>query len=164
MKITEFYREINRVIGDLTPIGVDCGQLCNGACCEGDDETGMYLFPGEERMYEGDDGWFEIMESDFEYAGKNAKLFVCKEPCDREKRPLGCRIFPLLPYINVQGEMSVILDPRGKGLCPLCIMDKEHLDREFCEKVEYIGRVMMRFDETREYLFALSRLADEFSL
>ncbi len=164
MKVTDFYKEINRIIGDATPIGVDCGQLCNGACCKGDAETGMYLFPGEEQMYKDDGGWFEIMESDFEYEGERAKLFVCKEPCSREKRPLGCRIFPLLPYINTQGEMSVILDPRGRGLCPLCVMDKEHLDREFCRKVEHVGRVMVKFDKMYEYLFSLSRLADEFSL
>ena len=164
MKVTEFYKEINRIIGDATPIGVDCGQLCGGACCEGDDETGMYLFPGEEQMYCGDGGWFEIMESDFECGGGCVKLFVCKEPCDRTKRPLGCRIFPLLPYVSASGEFSVILDPRGRGLCPLCIMDTEHLDPEFCKRVEKVGKIMMKFPQTREYLFALSRLADEFKL
>ena len=168
MKVTEFYREINRIIGDATPIGVDCGQLCEGACCKGDDETGMYLFPGEAQMYRGDYGWFEIMESDFSYMndGKSvcADLFVCKRACSRRKRPLACRIFPLLPYVSTEGELSVILDPRGRGVCPLCVMDTEHLDTDFCERVEKLGKIMMKFEPTREYLFALSRLADEFKI
>ena len=168
MKVTDFYKEINKIIGDSTPIGVDCGQLCGGACCEGDDETGMYLFPGEEQMYKNDGNWFEISESEFTYPGdgkmENAGIFVCKGECNREKRPLACRIFPLLPYVNSNGEMEIILDPRGRGVCPLAIMDLEHLDADFCNRVEKVGKIMMKFEQTRLYLYALSRLADEFKL
>jgi len=36
------------IIGELTPLkGHDCGQLCSAACCKGDEQTGMLLFPGE---------------------------------------------------------------------------------------------------------------------
>lgn len=165
MKSNDFYKELNKIIGDSTPIGVDCGQLCNGgACCDGDDETGMYLFPGEEGLYKTNESWFEIIQSDFEYLGKNAPLFVCKRACPRSRRPLACRIFPLIPYIDVYGELSIITDPRGRGVCPLCIMDKEHLDANFCRKVEYIGKIMMKFEQTREYLFSLSRIIDQFKL
>ena len=166
MNAAEFYREIYKIIGDATPIGVDCGQLCKCACCEGDDETGMYLFPGEKKLYAGDSGWFEIMKSEFCYVthGKSifTDLFVCKKFCDMEKRPLGCRIFPLLPYVSISGELSVILDPRGRGLCPLTVMELTDLDSDFCRRIERVGKILMKFDATREFLYALSRLADEY--
>ena len=164
MNCTEFYRKIYEIIGDETPIGVDCGQLCDGACCKGDDETGMYLFPGEECLYKNETGWFEICESEFSYNSKNVKLFICKRACNREKRPLACRIFPLLPYVTKEGKLEIILDPRGRGLCPLAIMDLSYLDETFIQKVETIGKIMMKFRGTREYLKSLSRLADEFNI
>ena len=36
----------------LTPLKTDCGRLCDGACCQGDETTGMLLFPGEDALYE----------------------------------------------------------------------------------------------------------------
>ena len=43
----------------VTPLKKDCGRVCGAACCrspEGE-ETGMLLFPGEEELYAGKDGW-----------------------------------------------------------------------------------------------------------
>ena len=39
------------LLSNLTPLKSDCGRLCGGACCQGDDATGMLLFPGEEALY-----------------------------------------------------------------------------------------------------------------
>ncbi len=168
MRYIDFYRQIYKIIGNSTPIGVDCGKLCNDACCKGDDETGMYLFPGEECIYKGENGWFQICESEFTYSDagkeKSVELFVCKKACQREKRPLSCRIFPLLPYINMYGELEVIMDPRGRGICPLVIMDLTHLDDEFVKRVKRVGQIMMKSPQMREYLWALSRLVDEYKL
>ncbi len=36
------------ILGELTPLKADCGRLCGGACCKGDAQTGMRLFPFEE--------------------------------------------------------------------------------------------------------------------
>ena len=51
MHISEIYKSIYRYWDDTTPLYGDCGKLCGKACCESDetdeDETGMYLFPGE---------------------------------------------------------------------------------------------------------------------
>ena len=38
------------LLSNLTPLKSDCGRLCGGACCQGDDATGMLLFPGEEAL------------------------------------------------------------------------------------------------------------------
>lgn len=168
MRYTDFYRKIYEVIGGETPIGVDCGQLCNGACCKGDDETGMYLFPGERHMYASDGGWFDIAKSGFCYKKGEREIpcdiFICKATCDRGKRPLACRIFPLLPYVDKQGKMSVIPDPRGRGLCPLTIMENSDLDGEFVRRVERVGKIMMKIPEMKDYLTSLSRLTDEFRI
>ncbi len=37
-------------LSDLTPLLTDCGRLCGVACCKGDEQTGMLLFPGEEAL------------------------------------------------------------------------------------------------------------------
>ena len=39
------------LLKDLTPLKTDCGRLCQGACCQGDEGTGMLLFPGEDALY-----------------------------------------------------------------------------------------------------------------
>ena len=40
-----------RLLADLTPLQTDCGALCGGACCKGDEGTGMLLFPGEDTPF-----------------------------------------------------------------------------------------------------------------
>ena len=167
MKYSDFYKQIYDVIGESTPIGVDCGQLCQGACCQGDDETGMYLFPGEECMYRKKEEWFHISDSEFNYKlsgkEKNCPIFICKDNCPREKRPFACRIFPLFPYVDMNWEMKVILDPRGRGICPLAIMENSDLDSQFVKRVTRAGKIMMKIPLMREYLFSLSRLIDEYT-
>ena len=44
---------------------------------------------------------------------------MCQGYCDRYQRPLACRIFPLTPYLDKNGHMDIIIDPRAKGVCPM---------------------------------------------
>ncbi|MDP4117945.1 MAG: hypothetical protein Q8873_02000 [Bacillota bacterium] len=165
MKYTDFYRQIYKILGRLTPLDVDCGKLCDGACCKGDDETGMYLFPGEKHMYAGEKNWLQIEKSDFEYDGRHADILICTTACRRERRPLACRIFPLLPYVTKEGELEIIFDPRGKYLCPLAkAMYIEDLNPQFVRKVKKVGQIMMKIPGMRKYLTELSRIADEYIL
>ena len=119
-------------------------------------------------MYASDGGWFDIAKSGFCYKKGEREIpcdiFICKATCDRGKRPLACRIFPLLPYVDKQGKMSVIPDPRGRGLCPLTIMENSDLDGEFVRRVERVGKIMMKIPEMKDYLTSLSRLTDEFRI
>lgn len=50
------------LLNDITPLKFDCGVLCNKACCKGDKNTGMYLYPGEELMYMSSLGPLNISE------------------------------------------------------------------------------------------------------
>ena len=81
-------------------------------------------------MFEGEEG-FRIEESEFEANGKKTLILYCEGHCDRRKRPLSCRIFPLVPYAKRGEKMEIIMDVRGKGMCPLATaMKKEDLSYE----------------------------------
>lgn len=163
MSKEEFYNMIYSVLGNVTPLKVDCGQLCNGACCEvTDDITGMYLFPGEEAMYKNMPEWAKIYDTDFSCNGKYIDLFTCNGTCDRRLRPLSCRIFPLVPYVKKGEKMEIRMDVRGRGMCPLATaMNVEDLDSEFVKKVTLAMKLCMTNPEVREFLYALSESLDE---
>ena len=84
------------LLSDVTPLKSDCGRLCGGACCQPSTEEtqGMLLFPGEEALYAGLDG-YRVLDC------AEGKLLVCAGRCRREERPLSCRIFPLLPLLRI---------------------------------------------------------------
>lgn len=158
-----FYNQIYSTLGSLTPLRGDCGRACNKACCEGDkDGDGMYLFPKEECMYATLPPWASISETDFEY-DKNvyAPLFSCDGTCDRDLRPLSCRIFPLTPYITKTGELTVIVDPRAKSMCPLSGLYVTDFDADFVKAVERVGKLLTKNSETRKFLESFSRMIDE---
>lgn len=164
MSPEEFYRALYKIIGSATPISADCGRLCNNACCEVTDEiTGMYLFPHENVMYENMPIWGELYDTDFTYGeGKEVELFTCTGKCDRAMRPLSCRIFPLVPYAHEGEEMKIIMDKRGRGMCPLIDAIKtEELSEEFVKRVSCAMKLCMCNRETREFIYALTESIDE---
>ena len=75
-------------LSDLTPLLTDCGRLCGFACCKGDEQTGMLLFPGEEALF-APCAFGRVIPAHFELAGRPAHLFVCNGTCSREKPPAG---------------------------------------------------------------------------
>ena len=123
------YSELYKLLNTLTPLHVNCGQLCGAACCkarhnaeagESDNVTaasGMLLFPGEEAIFEGKEG-FTVLESPAENEFVR-RLLVCTGTCCREERPLACRIFPLFPLLTESGRIRVVYDPRAFAVCPL---------------------------------------------
>ena len=146
-----------------TPLKADCGELCSNACCKDDatgEESGMYLFPGEEVMFEGNSN-FRIEESDFSYGNGNAKIIFCNDFCNRKERPLSCRIFPLFPYVCEDGTLNVITDERDRGICPLCNASSEQFNHGFVRGVLHIGMELLKEEETARFLYALSRFIDE---
>lgn len=163
MHISEIYKSIYKYYGDTTPLKVDCGQLCGGACCESDENkvTGMYLFPGEEKLFLDKSG-FKIVNSLFLYDGEYAKILICKGTCLRSMRPLSCRIFPVLPYIE-NNAVTLIFDPRAKAVCPLLSLpDISSLDSEFVKKTKNVTKLLLKFKKTRAFLEGLSDIADDF--
>ncbi len=162
-----FYTKIYKMLENITPLPVDCGELCNGACCTVTDEiTGMYLFPGEEVMYENLPKWAEIHDTDFTYdGGKEVNLITCEGRCNRKLRPLSCRIFPLVPYAKRGEDLKIVMDVRGRGMCPLATaMKVEDLSPEFVETVAKTMKMCMLVRETREFLYALSDSLDEYKI
>ena len=117
------YLQLYKMFDSHTPLPVDCGKLCDGACCKGD-ASGMFLFPGESAVYrllepEG----FRIEMSDLTYKDgekeRQTPIIFCEGKCDRYVRPLACRIFPLTPILNDRNQIEIITDPRAKSICPL---------------------------------------------
>ena len=145
----KLYQKIFKVMGDLTPLKADCGQLCDGACCKGDENTGMRLFPHEEselRVIHTEDG---------------GRLAVCEGTCDRCKRPLACRIFPFFPTIDEKGKIFVEPDVRASRLCPLLSHSDEIVfNPKFFKALKKVGKILAKDDECREYLYKITEEID----
>ena len=160
MTAKEFYTYLYKLLEKVTPLTVDCGGLCEGACCEGDGESGMYLFPCEEVMYDGSEEWLEICDSEFIFRDKPVKIAICNGTCDRKKRPLSCRIFPLFEDEN--GE--VVQDKRAKGLCPLVTakIPFDEYNPEFIKRVKKVFKILDSNEITREYMEATKDLINDY--
>ena len=160
----ELYEKAYNILANLTPLQSDCGELCNRACCDSaDEDAGMYLFPGEEIMYFPIPAWLRIEKSKFIYGDKKPALIaMCPGRCDRELRPLSCRIFPLTPYIGHNGVMGVKIDPRAVPICPLAKpYAAKRLDEGFIHAVEDAFKILAEDKEIKTFIFDLSRLIDE---
>ena len=142
------YAEANRILGNKTPLKKDCGLICGNICCKGDSDTGMLLFPFEETA-------LGIKEKD------GVRLAVCEGCCDRNKRPLSCRIFPFFPYVTPEGKIKVIPDIRGVNICPLeSHFNEIKFDRGFLFRVKKVGRLLYADEECRKFLIDTSREID----
>lgn len=140
---------------DLTPLATDCGRLCAGRCCqpmEGEN-TGMLLFPGEAAYYED----LPDYTVKFTPAGQ---LLTCSGTCNREDRPLSCRLFPLLPVLREDG-IKVATDLRAKPVCPLAKQGKNALRQEFVEAVRTCGKLLAEDAEQRRFLAKLTAQQDD---
>ena len=148
MNRDRLYKKAKNIIGDKTPLYKDCGRLCDTACCKGDEETGMLLFPYEKTS-------LDVREKD------GIRLAVCKGKCDRIERPLSCMIFPFFPYVTEQGRIKVIPDIRGYSLCPLVRNYADtRFDRGFLMRVKKVGRLLSEDEECYRFLYETSREID----
>ena len=158
MELREAVAEARRILADVTPLKTDCGRACGGACCQPDEDGqgGMLLFPGEEALYEALPDGFSIREDDAVLP--DMKLLICDGVCERENRPLSCRLFPLLPLPGENGSIRVVTDRRARAVCPLARQGKTAMDPAFIEAVREAGELLAE-DPDQEYF--LSLLADE---
>ena len=144
------------LLEQCTPLTTDCGAVCGGRCCrESADSEGMLLFPGEEVLLAEVDG-YTIRPAD------GGHLLTCGGTCDRSRRPLSCRIFPLFPYVTDSGRVRAVYDPRGYRMCPL-VRECAHvpLDRDFVRAVRRVGRILMADPACAAFLRQNSREIDE---
>jgi len=130
----KLYSKVFDILGELTPLRVDCGQLCSGACCKGDESIGMRLFPFEESS-------LQVTES----VGNGVRLAVCSGTCDRAGRPLSCRIFPFFPTVDDRGKVYVEADMRAYRLCPLVShIDEVEFDKRFFKALKKVGKILAK--------------------
>ena len=161
------YLQLYKLFDEITPIRVDCGELCGKACCD-DEDAGMYLFPGEKKVFDLlSPDWIKIESSDFSYVyggkKKHVPIAMCNGSCDRYQRPLACRIFPLTPYLDENGNLQIITDPRAKSICPLSqVMKKDELAPEFVRNVERTFTLLMKNKEFAEFMKEYSEHLREF--
>ena len=141
---------------NVTPLKKDCGRVCGARCCcplEGE-ETGMLLFPGEAEAYADREGWV------VRHAAQG-DIVVCPGTCDREERPLSCRLFPLLPLIGDDGAIRVVTDLRARAVCPLARQGKSALDPEFIDAVREAGELLAQSEEQALFLDVLEAEQEE---
>lgn len=145
------YKKIFEVLGELTPLKADCGLLCDGACCKGDENTGMRLFPHEESP-------LKIINTP-----TGERLAVCDGTCDRSRRPLSCRIFPFFPTIDEKGRIFVEADPRARTVCPLILHSDELVfDPKFFRAVEKVGKLLAKDPDCRDFLYRTTEEIDTY--
>ncbi len=150
---SKIYKKIFKVLGDLTPLKADCGLLCGGACCKGDENTGMRLFPFEESI-------LEVKE-----LPSGERLAVCAGKCNRNFRPLACKIFPFFPTINEKGKIFVEPDYRAKLLCPMIEHSDELVfDKRFFKAVKRVGKILAKDKKCREFLNRSTEEIDTYRL
>lgn len=168
MNSAYIYLQLYRLFDECTPIAADCGQLCGSACCRGDEDDGMYLFPGESGVYKLlSPDWVRIEPSDFcyEYAGKsyNVPIALCKGECDRYQRPLACRIFPLTPYISDDGRGEIRIDPRSRRMCPMGrVMELEDFEPSFVRNVKKAFTLLAKNKQVYAFLQEYTKYLKEF--
>ncbi len=148
----KMYAKISAILGDLTPLTADCGRLCGGACCKGDETLGMRLFPFEQTT---------LMVHTLE---NGVRLAVCDGSCNRNERPLACKIFPFFPTIDAHGKIYVEADYRGAAVCPLVThTDQVLFDKNFLKAVKKVGKILAKDSETRAFLYETTAEMDTYA-
>lgn len=113
----------------------------------------MWLFPDEIELFKNKDG-FELCETEGNFG---YPMVICNGECNRDERPLACRIFPLFPIVvdeNGKTVVKIIRDPRA-GMCPI-IRQSKTVTPSFVRNVRMAARYLMRDEKTLEYLKAVS--------
>ena len=136
-----------KLLESETPLNFDCGKICNGKCCKGDENTGMLLFPGEENLID------ERIKIKIAHNGD--KIAVCNGTCDRNKRPLSCRIYPFFPLVKTfrnKERVKVIFDLRAD--CPLSNSEYQ-FNKEFLLRLKRVGKCLLLNEETKGFYLKL---------
>lgn len=154
MSETHAVRAARELLESLTPLKTDCGHLCQGACCQGDEATGMLLFPGEEALY-ADCAFARVVPTGFSLGGTPAQLLVCDGRCDRKNRPLACRLFPLFLKFREDQTPVLRMDARARAVCPLTDYGMKALDPEFRQAARRAYDLLLEDEVCAKYLKAL---------
>lgn len=157
MKKEEVILKCYKILENETPLEFDCGKICETKCCKGDENTGMLLFPGEEKLID------ENME--IRVTENGDKIAVCSGSCDRSKRPLSCRIYPFFPLIKEfrgKTRIKIIFDLRAD--CPLGSGEYE-FNKEFLRRLKRVGKYLLLNEKTKKmYLDLCDDMSEQIEL
>ena len=155
--MNEILEQAKSIIGELTPLYTDCGRLCDGACCQTDEDGhgGVYLFPGETSE---DFPWGSVESDDF------GAMLLCDEWCDRDQRPFACRIFPLTPVQNDAGKWTVRMDARARRMCPMYRSGLKGMNPEFVRAVVQAIRLIAKTKAGEQFLKRWEKLEAQYKL
>lgn len=151
------------------PLEYDCGTLCGRKCCqEYEPGVGMYLLPGEECMFTGKEPWLRwkyqvANRHGFPREWKGLVQFViCRATCPRDRRPIQCRTFPLMPYLDPAGNLDVRLDAlSGSLICPVVRSPDGHpLRPEFARDALEAWKILLKDPLVRADVAQQSRELD----
>ncbi len=151
-------------LDSVTPLPVDCGKLCGSKCCtEWDNGAGVYLLPGEEKIFQGLD-WCNtalIPKIEAAFPGEHSYILHCRGKCPRRQRPLLCRTFPLTPYIEAEKDIGLVFDEGGRLICPLVQLgDMRRLDPRFVRRVLSVWKRLSEYKAIKSYIIARSKEID----
>jgi hypothetical protein len=163
----ETFQKLYDMLLEVTPLEHDCGILCGRACCQGGKDLGIYLYPGEEQLFSGEEDWlqWQVQKAkfyDFPPGWKGTVHFVtCTKPCPREKRPLQCRFYPLAPHLLADDSLLLIYDPvQVPYRCPL-IAERIEIRPEFIQRVYEAWKILLEDEKIRELVEWDSREREE---
>ena len=143
------YKKAYRLFDGVTPLKKDCGALCGRACCRGDKTKGMLLFPHERTA-------LRVIEAN------GLRCAVCGGTCARAERPLACRMFPFFPLTDRNGRVTVGIDRRAFGVCPLARQwQNVRFSKVFLRRVLAAGQLLARDPECRAFIESISAEIEE---
>ena len=153
------FKAIYRLLDRVSPVDYDCGTLCGAACCtcggdsdDGDFDLGIYLLPGEDKLFTKQEDWIKWScenAEDYEFpVSWHGKVYFirCVNPpvCDRKMRSIQCRTYPLAPHIDDFGRLSLIYNVSDLPyVCPL-IEDRITLNRDFIQATYTVWKHLIR--------------------
>ena len=156
-KLIEFYSGLYERLNDITPLQIDCGELCGSRCCSREVGEGIFLFPGEAVMFENKSYWGNIKKI------KGMDAVVCDGYCPRDERPLVCRLFPLFPYISKEGELELRFYSPMSLYCPLIqLNDYSFFDPDYFDEVQEIAEILSSNPACNDFIRKISCQIDAF--
>lgn len=169
MATREQFEMAYRLLEDVTPLPFDCGKLCGKICCTPwEKDVGIYLLPGEEVMFTGEEDWLvweshSTEEYEFCPSWSGAFYFVrCTRFCPREKRPFQCRSFPLVPHLKADGTLELRFNEFGLYMCPIVkAQDMSILRSDFIRNVRLAWEILMKDPLIRDDVKWQSQIREE---
>ncbi len=144
-------------LNDVTPLNINCGSFCNSKCCKGNDNDGMLLFPGEKVLFDSNKNFVVYFDDTY-----NEFAVRCNGQCNRDERPLACRIFPYMIYKNKNSKTTVAPDIRAIGFCPL--LDKKYrINKKFLRALRITSKILNDDVEISLFLEKITEILTDFN-